>query len=252
MRLLSGALLTEREVAPDMTIAELKKEMQRWNPCKDEAMRRLTVVDLVFGSRYLDDKERVDEIGLLPGAEVQVIFGHVEPVTCAHKDEAGCDASSLTFVRIPPGVRSIRPGAFQNCSSLVRVIIPDSVTSIGNDAFRHCHSLISVVIPPSVIRIAHAVFNNCHSLKSLIIPETVRTIGPGAFKGCTSLTLTISASLFSSLSGFNDCRINTKECRCRECNLEWFEHGWVCPATWRRWQRGEYHQYVTMISTIYF
>ena len=252
MRLLSGAALTELEVVPDMRIAELKSQMQRWNPCKDEVMRKLTPVDLVFGDRYLDDMETVHEVGLLPGAEVQVLFRHVPPVVCAHKDEAPCDARSLIFVVIPPGVRNIPPGAFQKCSSLLRVIIPDSVTSIGNSAFRDCDSLTSVVIPASVIRIAHAVFNNCSSLRSLIIPETVRTIGTGAFKGCTSLTLTISASLSSSLSGFNDCRINTKECRCRECNVEWFEDGWVCPATWRRWQHGEYHKYISVISRSYY
>ncbi|CAE7259102.1 BSPAL1 [Symbiodinium microadriaticum] len=191
--------------------------------------------------------ERVDEGGILPGAEVQVVFRHVPRVTCAHKDEAGCDSRSLIFVHIPPGVRKIRPGAFQKCSSLVRVIILDSVTVIGNSAFRDCHSLISVVIPASVITIEHAAFNNCKSLRSLIIPDTVQNVGMGAFKGCTSLTLTISASLSSCLSGFNDCRINTKECRCRECQVEWFEDGWVCPDTWRRWQRGEYREYGSVI-----
>ncbi|CAE7030185.1 unnamed protein product [Symbiodinium natans] len=120
MRLLSGAALTELEVAPGMRVEELKREMQRWNPCEDEVMRRLTAVDLVFGDRKLeDDLETVQEVGLLQGAEVHVVFRHVPAVTCAHQDEARCDARSLIFVHIPPGVRKLRPGAFQNCGSLV-------------------------------------------------------------------------------------------------------------------------------------
>ena len=234
-RLLSGDVLAELAVRPDMTLEELKRRLKKLQTSGDEISRQFGPVDVVFrGQKLRNEDMTLKKAGLSPGAEVQVVFQPIVPVTCSHRDLAGCDVDSLVVVNIPQGVRKIFPGAFQRCSSLVKVIIPDGVVGIGNSAFRDCSSLSSLTIPNSVISIEHAAFNNCSALRSLTIPDSVARIGMGAFKGCSLMTLTISEPLARQLSGFNDCWINTKECRCWQCESHWFEQGWLCPANlWR-------------------
>ncbi len=98
------------------------------------------------------------------------------------------DCSSLTSVTIPDSVTEIRSGAFSSCSSLTSVTIPDSVTSIGNYAFYNCSSLTSITIPDSVTSIGDTAFYSCSGLTSVTIPDSVTTIRERAFSDCSSLT----------------------------------------------------------------
>ena len=98
------------------------------------------------------------------------------------------DCSNLTSVTIPDSMTEIRSGAFSSCSSLTSVTIPDSVTSIGNYAFYNCSSLTSITIPDSVTSIGDSAFYRCSGLTSITISDSVTTIRERAFSDCSSLT----------------------------------------------------------------
>ena len=98
------------------------------------------------------------------------------------------DCSNLTSVTIPDSMTEIRSGAFSSCSSLTSVTIPDSVTSIGDTAFYSCSGLTSVTIPDSVTSIAVHTFDGCSGLTSVTIGNGVTCIGDRAFQDCSSLT----------------------------------------------------------------
>ena len=52
-------------------------------------------------------------------------------------EEAFADIGAQ-MVRIPDGVTTLCPGAFQDCRNLIAVLIPSSVTDIAEDAFEDC------------------------------------------------------------------------------------------------------------------
>ena len=55
-----------------------------------------------------------------------------------------CDCSSLTYLEIPDGVKSIEESAFFRCTNLTNIDIPDSVTRIENTAFCLCTNLKNI------------------------------------------------------------------------------------------------------------
>lgn len=75
---------------------------------------------------------------------------------------AGSDLESFT---LPPAIKTIPNGLFQDCANLQSFTIPDDVTSIGSWAFGYCTSLSTLTIPASVTSVGDYAFyctNNMH------------------------------------------------------------------------------------------
>ena len=127
--------------------------------------------------------------------------------------------SSLRFVEIPEGARSIGAWAFSDCFYLESVDLPSSIEYIGVGAFAFCNLLTHLeidpnnpryatqgsalfpkdfkkllsfpvgrnarvyVVPDSVEEIGDHAFAFCENLTELILPATLKKIGLGAFGG---------------------------------------------------------------------
>ncbi len=102
--------------------------------------------------------------------------------------QAFCNCTGLTSVKIPDSVMVIGHNAFGGCTGLTSVTIPDSVTYIGHGAFNGCEGLTDVTIPDSVKKIGYNAFRGCTGLTSVTIPDSVKEIGWMAFAGCVQLS----------------------------------------------------------------
>lgn len=92
------------------------------------------------------------------------------------------EASNITSLFIPDGVKRIGNCAFSGCcKGMKKLTIPDSVVSIGYSAFWGCENIESLTIPDSVITIGHAAFYACHSLKKLVLSKKVKEINRHTF-----------------------------------------------------------------------
>lgn len=92
------------------------------------------------------------------------------------------EASNITSLFIPDGVKRIGNCAFSGCcKGMKKLTIPDSVVSIGYSAFRGCENIESLTIPDSVITIGHSAFCYCHSLKKLVLSKKVKEINRHTF-----------------------------------------------------------------------
>ena len=107
----------------------------------------------------------------------------------SHPEGAFKRCSALTEINIPDSVTSIGNYTFQDCSALTNINIPNSVTSIGDSAFQYCESLETVNISDSsqLTSISYRAFDGCSALKNIIIPDSVTSIGFYAFDGCSAL-----------------------------------------------------------------
>ena len=106
-------------------------------------------------------------------------------------DNAFMDKTSLTSIKLPKALKTIKRGAFCRCSGLTgNLIIPESVTSIETLAFSGCSGLTgNLVLPAGITVIEDSVFQNCSGLTGdLIIPDGVTSIGFTAFYNCNNLT----------------------------------------------------------------
>ena len=56
-------------------------------------------------------------------------------------ENAFCNNSGLSSVKIPNSVTSIEQCAFYNCPALTTVVIGKNTKSIGNKVFANCHAL---------------------------------------------------------------------------------------------------------------
>ena len=87
---------------------------------------------------------------------------------------------SLTYVKIPKGVKSIGESAFWECKRLSSVTIPDSINFIDHHALACCRMLESVIFygyaQPSIGRfmLKHPVFKDCLQLKEIKVPSNYK------------------------------------------------------------------------------
>ena len=61
------------------------------------------------------------------------------------------------IVRVPEGVKRIRPNVFKQCASLEEISLPSTLTEIGAAAFERCTSLKSIVIRQSFIDVTKVI-----------------------------------------------------------------------------------------------
>lgn len=140
--------------------------------------------------------------------------------------------NTITKLRMPSSVTSIRSGAFSFCGGIKSVRIGSGLTKIESNAFYHCDAMTAITvdganqyfshdaagalydknkkaivrcpegktgtftIPASVTNIEKYAFFNCAGIKSIGIGSGVVNIGFGAFALCVGLTgITIPASV---------------------------------------------------------
>ena len=89
--------------------------------------------------------------------------------------------SSIQWVYIENGVKTIGNFAFANCRNLSDATLPDGLTKIGKKAFYNCNNLSDVTIPDSVTSIEYGAFSDCKNITSITIPAGVTSIGEYAF-----------------------------------------------------------------------
>ncbi len=77
--------------------------------------------------------------------------------------------SSLTFIKLPAGLKKIESRTFRGCESLESITIPNTVTLIDEEAFSYCHGLESVVIPDSVTYVGNDVFYYSSGLEKIYV-----------------------------------------------------------------------------------
>lgn len=89
--------------------------------------------------------------------------------------------TSLTHVKIPDNVTTIKSSTFDGCKQLEQVIFPKYLNSIGEMAFKNCDKLTFLSLPNNLIGISSSVFSGCHNVRAIYIPEKVTSIGGSAF-----------------------------------------------------------------------
>ena len=95
------------------------------------------------------------------------------------------EGATFSKLDLPPSVKSIGQGVFQNCKNLTYLDL-HNVESIGAYAFNSCHNLI-VNFTEGLHTIGPSAFRYCHQLVDVVIPESVSFIGLQAFSDCNNL-----------------------------------------------------------------
>jgi hypothetical protein len=127
------------------------------------------------------------------------------------RDHAFKNCSSLTSIELPSSLRTIESWAFEACTSLKSIELPESLTTIEDGAFYNCTALTDINIPSQVTSISIRVFDSCSALSNLVIPMTMTSINEEAFANCTSLSSIISLNPTPpslNESAFNECQID--------------------------------------------
>jgi hypothetical protein len=89
--------------------------------------------------------------------------------------------------RVPAGVRTIAPYAFENDRKLVTINFNDDLEQISDFAFIGCEGLRSIVLPSGLKNIQQSSFQDCINLTGVTFNVGLEFIGIRAFAGCTSL-----------------------------------------------------------------
>lgn len=120
--------------------------------------------------------------------------------------------SSITEVRLPNGILSIKQAAFSNCTQLKKCNLPESLTLIDVNSFAST-ALDSVYIPggatlmtwcfsgcqmkylefaEGIQEIRYLAFTDCKNLKTVIFPASLSRIQSSTFYNCDNLRTIIS------------------------------------------------------------
>jgi hypothetical protein len=99
-----------------------------------------------------------------------------------------------TEVNIPPiieglPVEIIEEAAFAELTSITSIKIPNSVITIKAGAFYHCTSLISVIIESSVTSIDYYAFSDCNVLNSVYFYGNAPSFGGYIFEDTAPATV---------------------------------------------------------------
>jgi len=92
-------------------------------------------------------------------------------------------ATGMTSLVLPEGVRAVGEMACQYCTALASLSLPDGLESVGANAFRYCTALEEAVVPQSVSVVGSNAFAQCTNLAKIFLPvswaetETAGTLG---------------------------------------------------------------------------
>ena len=143
-------------------------------------------------------------------------------------EKAFYEASGLTSVSLPDGIKTIPPYVFYDCTSLASVKLPASVTELGIYAFTYCKALLEITLPEGLTSIGSRCFQNTgitnlnlpsslsllpdycfygSELVSLTIGDQIKSIGSNCFQNCSKLSSVVLPAGIESLpsSVFSNC-----------------------------------------------
>ena len=135
---------------------------------------------LTLGTRpnlYLRDKKGND----------QMIKDLVIPNGTGYINAGAFSGGSFTSVKIPGSVKTLDPGAFQNCRNLLSADIAEGLETIYHGAFAGTN-LSTITLPNSLTTMQDSVFANCENLQSAYFGKGLKTMGNLTFYGCKNLT----------------------------------------------------------------
>lgn len=91
------------------------------------------------------------------------------------------DCPSLTEVKLPNSLTTLRKECFKHCTAFKSIILPDNISMIDESAFEECNALETVTFPKSLKEVSTKAFYNCNLKKVDLSQTQVETIGMGAF-----------------------------------------------------------------------
>lgn len=94
---------------------------------------------------------------------------------------------SLTSIKLPSSVNSIKDEAFMDFFALQSIEIPASVKEIGKKAFAGCFSLQEIILHEGLEKINDEAFIECYELSIINIPASVTSLGINLWAGCSNL-----------------------------------------------------------------
>lgn len=103
--------------------------------------------------------------------------------------------SECVEVVLPPTLRRLGAGAFQDCWELRSVAVPEGVEVIEASTFQQCDELESITLPASLRGIEGFAFAYCWNLGELVLPEGLARLESFAFADCSVERLELPASL---------------------------------------------------------
>ncbi len=192
--------------------------------------------------RLSDDGTYAIVTGYL-GIDKQVrIASSYENVPVTRVEEyAFLNATGLTSIILPEGLKEIGEESFLNCSSLTEILVPNSVENIGFSAFKNCSGLTEMTLPfagesmdetenvhfgyifgaennaqnetcvPASLRkvtltkattIGERAFFSCNTLTEVVFPDTLTKIDTAAFYLCSELTKVIIPNSVTYVGGY--------------------------------------------------
>lgn len=135
----------------------------------------------------------------------------------------------ISFTTVPPNVKSIGLGAFNNtsiaefvlpssvadsgyvfgkCQNLKRVNILEGRTIIKSSMCDDCYNLKEVQLPSSLLEIGDWAFSDCVSLENVRLPSSLQVIGVRAFDNTGLKTVTLPSSIKKIYQGaFIGCQL---------------------------------------------
>ena len=109
------------EVAPDMTVKQVKKEIKSISVWEEGEIPETVRVELCLAGQRLKDDEIVVDLGLSAESRLTVIFRR-DLVRCSNGRLLGTDVDpdALVAVEVPESETEILPQAFLNASVLLK------------------------------------------------------------------------------------------------------------------------------------
>ncbi len=96
--------------------------------------------------------------------------------------------NSVSVLRVPSWIRSVRDFSFSSCVNLKQVILPEGLESIGCEAFEHCEELTDIYIPSTVTHLGDWAFDDCPKLTLWLHRNVFRRIW-GYFREFSNLNV---------------------------------------------------------------
>ena len=124
--------------------------------------------------------------------------------------EYAFDRCGIESFVIPPNVKKIDYGTFQNCKNLKSIVIPSTVKEICSYAFEFCYRLSDIKFEGNLEKIGTYAFSHCKSLKEITLPEIEGGITFGLFTGCENIEKITLAHLPKKLVYLNGEFVYTK------------------------------------------
>ena len=116
----------------------------------------------------------------------------VVPNGCAMSYGVFDECYYITYVKLPPDMKMIPSGTFQDCKLLEHIDLPDHFTDIDERAFSGT-AIKSFVLPEEMTTIKYGIFSGCKQLEEVVLPPNLTKIEQRAFMFCYELKRIIHA-----------------------------------------------------------